>query len=132
MMHHLEEVSALKMFLKSLVPERAPNKPIGVSEAETKTKDLIDDLLKFYDGKLKKSDHREGEGGILLRYHVVVGGKKFVLKAWVVFETRFMNLSLWSGDGQDLLEVLALTEIDKKFRLRASAKARAASWFKKE
>lgn len=125
----LQEVSALKNFLKTLVPERAPNRPLGASEAETKAKDLVDDILKSFDGRIKKSDHREGEGGILLRYHVVVGRKKFVMKAWVVFETRFFNLTLWAGNGTELLEVLALTEIDKKYRIRATAKARADKYF---
>lgn len=123
----LTEVSALKKFINALVPiGSAPKGGIGRSEAETKCKELVNEILKSFKLKILNTDVREGEEGVMFRYHL----NGYMLKAWVVYETRFLNLALWSEDGKDLLDVLAMLEIDKKIRIQAIAKMRAKKWLK--
>jgi hypothetical protein len=128
----IQEVQALKSFLGSLFGKVTAKKveisSVSTSQLEKQAKDIIQKTIANFDAKTRKVERKRSAESIILRYHVSIGSDRYVLKGFVNMESRFFNLSLWSGGQERMLDILAVGDIKYRYRLRAMAKIRLKPW----
>jgi hypothetical protein len=131
----LLEVQALKNLLGSLFGKskaKVDVTAVSPSSIEKQAKEIIEKIIQGSKAKIEKTERKKSAEGILLRYHVSVASKRYTLKCYIVFESRYFNLTLWSGDGQSLLDVLAIGDLKQRYRLQAIGQIRLGPWAKGE
>lgn len=130
----LNEIHALKTFLGSIFGKPTKKtvsfQEVSSSSIEKQAKEIISKVFAGADIKTKKTERKRTADSLILRYHVTIGGGKYVIKAAILLESRFMNLSIWSHDQEKLLDILAVGDLKAKFRLRAMASVRLKPWVK--
>lgn len=133
-MESLTEIQALKSFLGSLFGKTTSKEiqtgSVSSSQIEKQAKEILSAIVKRNDLKVKKVESKRRADGVVLRYHVSIGDHKYIMKCYVVFETRYTTIDLWTDDNQKLLDILAVGDLKKKYTLRAMAKIRLRPWVK--
>lgn len=130
-MDSLTEIQALKNFLGSLFgksKQTAEFGEVGISSIEGLIKTIMKKIIGGFDGKVKRIDRKRRAEGLVLRYHVSIRGHEYVLKSYVVYESRYTIIDIWDKNEAKVLDVLATGDLRQKYRLRAMAKMRLKAW----
>ena len=132
--NQLDEAQVVKNFLGSLFGKStkvtAQISTMSGSSEEKQAREIVTKIVAAFDAKIGRVERKKNADTIILRYHVSIGSKKFVLKAYIMLESKFFNLSLWDSSQDKLLDVLAVGDLKSKYRLRAMGKIRFKPWTK--
>jgi hypothetical protein len=135
-MDELTEVQALKNFLGTLFGRSFTKKVatgnVSVSAVETQAREIMGAICKRNDISIRKIERFRRADALVLRYHISIGSTKYMMKCYVVFETRYTTIDLWTEDHYRLLDFLGMGDLRKKYTLRAQAKIRLRPWLKKK
>lgn len=133
-MERLTEVQALKSFLGTLFGKTTSREvktgTVSGSSVEKDAREVMNSIVKRNDLSVRKIERIRRADGVVLRYHISIGSQKYMMKCYVVFETRYTTIDLWTEDRQKLLDILAMADLRKKYTLRAMAKIRLRPWLK--
>lgn len=125
-MNALEEAQGLRGFLDKLglfvKKQESPQK------AKSKAEDLAESILKGAKLKYHKSVVKKGVDGHAFRYKVEHAGQKYLVKCYVVYESQHFSMTIWSDDGQNMEQVVAVGYLKYIHALKAAAKARISEW----
>ena len=112
----LDEAISVKNFLASLglaKPEKAP-KEQAPSSLRQKSESVLTSILKEAGLKYHKKGQKKREDGHSFQYVIKDGEKEYLAKCFVIFATGHFTMSLWSADGQDLLQVIGIGYIPRQ------------------
>lgn len=107
------------------------------SDAKTRTKDerqaneLVENVLKSLKLKYHGYKKEKGKEGYLFRYIVEIGNDEYVVKSYLIYDTGYFSMCLWSRDEQDLVQVVTLGYMKNYYTMRSIAKERLKQWLNK-
>ena len=112
----LDEAVNLKGFLASLWSSK-PKKPMSSAALREKAETVISGILKSSKFKARKRNLKKQLDGQSYRIELLDGKKPVhLLKGFLNYETGHFGLSLWTADGQDLLQIVTIGYLQKYAR----------------
>lgn len=102
------------------------------SKIEKHAEDLVENILKSLKLKYHGYKKEKGKDGYLFRYVVEIGNEEYIVKNYLIYNTGYFGMCLWSRDEQNLAHVVTLGYMKNYYTMRAIAKERLKKWLNKK
>lgn len=114
----LEEALSVKNFLSALGLSTKTAEPDerSASTLKQKAETLARAILKDSGFKYDKKGQKKREDGHSFQFVLKKDKKEYLIKCFVIFATGHFSMTLWSEDGQDLLQVITIGFVPKYMR----------------
>lgn len=125
----LDEAISVKNFLAALGLSKEPKEKTPAS-LKQKAEGVAESILKSSGFKYDKRGQKKREDGHSFQYVLKADKKPYLIKCFVIFGTGHFSMTLWDGEGQDLLQVITIGYISKYARaMEVVGKQRITAFF---